>query len=54
MTLIIIVIVLILLFGGGGWAYPRYGYQGLGGLLGFILILLLVMWFLGALPVSHY
>ena len=39
-----------LLFGGGGYyGFNRYGGAGLGGVLGTLLIILLVLWLLGAL-----
>lgn len=49
MSLLLIVIVLILLFGGGGgyWAHQNYGYGGLGGVLGLVLIFILVIWIMG-------
>jgi hypothetical protein len=50
MTLLIIIIVLLVLFGGGGWyGYRSYGGPGLGGVLGTLLIIILVLWLLGAL-----
>jgi len=49
MNLIIIIIILVLLFGGGGgyYAHSNYGMPGLGGVLGTVLIIILVLWFLG-------
>jgi len=33
---------------GGGWyAYPRYGYPGIGGLLILVLIIFLILYLLG-------
>ena len=50
MGTILLIIVLILLFGGGGYyAHSRYGGLGLGGVLGTVLIILLVLWFLGVI-----
>lgn len=50
MSTILIIIVLIILLGGGGWyAYPRYGYQGVGGLLVLVLAVILIVWLLGGL-----
>lgn len=47
--MILLIIILLLLFGGGGgyYAHQNYGYSGLGGVLGLILIVVLVLWALG-------
>jgi hypothetical protein len=39
------------LFGGGGgyYGYNRYGRRGLGGVLGFVLVIFVVIWFFGGL-----
>jgi hypothetical protein len=52
---ILIIIVLILLLGGGGgyYGYNRYGGRGLGGVLSLVLIVLLVVWLLGAVQFNH-
>ncbi|MDP1966704.1 MAG: DUF3309 family protein [Reyranella sp.] len=50
MTTILIVIVLILLLGGGGYyGHSRYGGRGLGGVLGLVLLIVVVLWLVGAL-----
>jgi hypothetical protein len=56
MTLLIVIVLVVVLFGGGGgyYGYRTYGGRGLGGALGLVLIILVVMWLLGALPVGHY
>lgn len=50
MGLILIIILVLLLFGGGGgyYGYRRYGGTGLGGALFLALIVIFVLWFLGA------
>ena len=49
MTLLIMVVVILILFGAVGWgpSYSRYGYWGGGGLLGFLLLVLLILWLAG-------
>ena len=49
MSLILIIILLVIVFGGGGgyYAHSRYGGPGLGGVLGFVLIVLVVLWLVG-------
>lgn len=56
MGTILIIVVLLLLFGGGGgyYGYSRYGGAGLGGALGLVLIILLVFWLIGGLPIAHH
>jgi hypothetical protein len=51
MSLLLIIIILLIVFGGGGgyYAHRSYGGRGLGGVLGLILIVLLVLWLVGAL-----
>ena len=51
MSLILIIIVLVLLFGGGGgyYAHRAYGPRGLGGVLGFVLLIVVLLWFFGRL-----
>ena len=54
MTLLLIIVVLVLLFGGGGYyGYNRFGGAGLGVVLGTLIIVLLVLWLLGALGGVH-
>jgi hypothetical protein len=49
-TVLIIVLLILLLSGGGGYyGHRRYGGRGLGGVLGLILIMVLVLWLIGAL-----
>jgi hypothetical protein len=52
MTLLLIIVLVIVLLGGGGgyYGYRTYGGPGLGGALGLVLIVLLVLWLAGALP----
>jgi hypothetical protein len=49
MLTIIIIVLLILALGGGGLGYRHYGGAGLGGVLGTVLIIILILWLLGAL-----
>jgi hypothetical protein len=49
MSTILIILLLILLLGGGGYyGHSRYGTAGLGGVLGLVLIVVVVLWLLGA------
>jgi hypothetical protein len=52
MTTILIIVLLIVLLGGGGgyYGYRSYGGAGLGGALGLVLVVLLVVWLAGGLP----
>jgi hypothetical protein len=54
MSTILIIILLIIIFGGGGgyYAHGRYGGRGLGGVPGLLLVILLVLWLVGALSVA--
>lgn len=53
-TLLVIILVIILLGGGGGWyGYNRWGYNGLGGVLGLIVLILVLAWLFGGLHVSR-
>jgi hypothetical protein len=51
MSTLLIIILILLIFGGGGgyYAHQNYGASGLGGVLGFILLVLVVLWFMGVL-----
>ncbi len=50
LTWIIIIAVLVLLLGGAGYGYRGSRYYGGGlGILGTILVVLLLLWLLGAL-----
>lgn len=44
---ILLIVVLILLFGGGGgwYAHQNYGAPGLGGVVGLVIIVLVLLWF---------
>ena len=50
MSLILIIVVILLVFGGGGgyYGYSRWGTNGLGGVLGLVLIIILIVWLLVA------
>jgi hypothetical protein len=51
--MLLLIIILILLFGGGGgyYGYGRWGYRGGFGIsLGTILLIVLIVYLLGALP----
>ena len=48
-TILIIILVIVLLGGGGGYyGYNRYGNNGLGGAVGLVIVVLLVLWLVGA------
>jgi len=49
MSTILIIILLLVLLGGGGFGYRRWGYGGAGSVLGLVLVVFLVLWFLGGL-----
>ena len=48
--MLLLVIVLVLLFGGGGgyYGYSRWGSRGGMGILGTVLVIVLVLYLLGA------
>ncbi len=49
-TILLIVLIILLLGGGGGYyGHRRYGGRGLGGVLGLVLVVILVLWLVGAL-----
>jgi hypothetical protein len=52
MTTILIIVLLIVLLGGGGgyYGYRSYGGAGLGGALSLVLVVMLVLWLAGGLP----
>jgi hypothetical protein len=56
MSTLLIVLLLILLLGGGGYyGHRSYGPAGLGGVVGLVLVVVLILWLLGAIggaPVS--
>ena len=48
--MLLLVLVRLLLFGGlggGYYAHTAYGPQGLGGVLGLVLLILLLVWLFG-------
>jgi hypothetical protein len=51
MSTLLIIVILLLLFGGGGgyYAFNTYGGVGLGGVLGTVLLILVILWVVGAL-----
>lgn len=50
MVAVLIVILLIVLLGGGSWyGYNFHGAHGLGAALGLFLLVLVILWLLGAL-----
>ncbi|MGA7386228.1 MAG: DUF3309 family protein [Methylocella sp.] len=50
MSTILIIVLLILLLGGGGYyGHSRYGGNGLGGVLGLVLVVAVVVWLVGGL-----
>lgn len=52
MLLLIIVVLLVLAGGGGYYGHSRWGYRGGAGIgLGTILLILLVIYMLGLLPI---
>lgn len=48
-TLVIVLLVILLLGGGGYYGHRSYGATGLGGVLGLAVVIVLILWFLGAL-----
>jgi hypothetical protein len=48
--MLLLIIVLVLLFGGGGgyYGYSRWGSRGGMGILGTVLVIVLVLYLLGA------
>jgi hypothetical protein len=53
MTLLLIIVLVIVLLGGGGgyYGYRTWGGPGLGGVLGLVLVILLILYLMGGLPV---
>ena len=51
MSTLLIIVILLLLFGGGGgyYAFNTYGGVGLSGVLGTVLLILVILWVVGAL-----
>jgi Protein of unknown function (DUF3309) len=51
--LLVLIIVLILLLGGGGgyYGYSRWGYGGGLGILGTVLLIVLILYLLGAMRI---
>ena len=50
---ILLIVLLVLLLGGGGFGYSRFGTVGGSGIVGTILVIILVLWLLGALTPGH-
>lgn len=50
---LLLIVLLVLLLGGGGFGYSRFGAVGGSGIVGTILIIILVLWLLGALTPGH-
>jgi hypothetical protein len=49
MTLLLIILLVLLLAGGGGyWGYSTWGPSGGFGVLGTVLLIVLVLWLVGA------
>ena len=50
--MLLLIIILVLLFGGGGgyYGYSRWGTGGGLGILGTVLLVVLIMYLVGALP----
>jgi hypothetical protein len=49
MTTILVIVVVVILLGGGYWGHAQWGNQGLGGVLGLVLIIVLILWLTGNL-----
>lgn len=47
--MLVLLIILLLLFGGGGFGYRRWGTGGGLGVVGTVLAIILVLWFMGAI-----
>lgn len=50
---LLLIVLLVLLLGGGGFGYSRFGAVGGSGIVGTILVIILVLWLLGALTPGH-
>ena len=48
MLLLLVIVLLIVLFGGGFYGYNRWGYGGGLGVVGTVLVIVLILWLLGA------
>ena len=51
--MLLIIILLVLLLGGGGYGYRTYGPVGGSEIVGTLLIVILVLWLVGALGGPH-
>ena len=53
--MLLLIIILALLFAGGGgyYGYSQWGYGGGLGVVGTVVLILVVLYFAGALGVSH-
>jgi hypothetical protein len=49
--MLLILIILIIIFGGGGgyYGYSRWGGQGLGGVLGLVLLIVVIAYLFGGI-----
>src|SRR3569833_2390812 len=50
--MLLLIILILLLVGGGGFGYSRYGMAGGSGIVGTILVIMLILWLLGALRLA--
>ena len=51
---LLLIILLVVLLAGGGFGYSRFGAVGGSGIVGTVLIIILILWLLGALvPEDH-
>lgn len=48
-TLVVVLLVVLLVGGGGYYGHRSYGTNGLGGVLGLALVVVLLLWFFGAI-----
>jgi hypothetical protein len=46
---LLLIILLVVLLAGGGFGYSRFGIGGGSGIVGTILLIILILWLLGAL-----
>ena len=46
---ILLIVLIVLLLGGGGFGYSRFVAVGGSGIVGTILVVILILWLLGAL-----
>lgn len=48
-TLLIVLLAILLLGGGGYYGHRAYGPTGLGSVVGLVLVVVLILWLLGAI-----